>query len=84
MCIILALSSSEARRGYAVCAATLERLVRDLSSEMPAEREGAVALLSGLTVYLEHHPALLGAGVLPALMRAVTNPETIPQVSAYS
>lgn len=54
--------------------------MRDLSSEAPAEREGAVALLSGLTVYVEHHPALLDAGVLPALMRAVTNPETIPQV----
>ncbi|KAK9844104.1 hypothetical protein WJX81_004589 [Elliptochloris bilobata] len=60
--------------------ATLQRLARDLSSEAAAEREGAVALLSSLTVYLEHHPALLDAGVLPALMRAIADPETIPQV----
>ena len=62
-------------------AAALQRLARDLSSEAPSERESAVALLSSLTVFLEHHPALLDAGVLPALMRTVTDPETIPQAS---
>jgi len=47
---------------------------------VPSEREGAVALLSSLTVFLEHHPALLAAGVLPALVRAVVDADTIPQV----
>lgn len=69
------------RTWFLCAAAALQRLARDLSSEAPSEREGAVALLSSLTVFLEHHPALLDAGVLPALMRTVTDPETIPQAS---
>jgi hypothetical protein len=37
-------------------------------------------MLSSLTIFLEHHPALLDAGVFPALMAAVLDPRAVPQV----
>ena len=41
-------------------------------------------MLSGLTVYLEHHDALYTAGIFPALIRAVLNANNVPQVSSVT
>ncbi len=38
-------------------------------------------MLSSLTPYLEYHSAMLGAGVFPALIKAVLDARMIPQVS---
>ena len=59
----------------------LEELARDLSSSSTADRERAVSMLSSLTPYLEYHSVMLGAGVVPALMKAVLDARMIPQVS---
>ena len=37
-------------------------------------------MLSSLTIFLEHHPALLDAGVFPALMATVLDSREVPQV----
>ena len=37
-------------------------------------------MLSGLTLYVDHHDAILGAGVLPSLLTAVEDEKLIPQV----
>ena len=41
-----------------------------------------MALLSSLTIWIEHHDAMLAAGVLSALLRTVEDDTTVPQVSA--
>ena len=41
-----------------------------------------MALLSGLTIWIEHHDAMLAAGILQALLRTVEDETTVPQVSA--
>ena len=40
-----------------------------------------MSMLSSLTPYLEYHSAMLGAGVFPALIKAVLDARMIPQVS---
>ncbi len=39
-----------------------------------------MALLSSLTMWIEHHDAMLAAGVLPALLRTVEDQTSVPQV----
>ncbi|CAL8468502.1 g8042 [Coccomyxa elongata] len=58
----------------------LKELAADLNSTSNADRERAASMLSGLTVYLEHHDALYTAGIFPALIRAVLNANNVPQV----
>ncbi|KAK9863709.1 hypothetical protein WJX84_008790 [Apatococcus fuscideae] len=58
----------------------LKELAHDLSSSLNADRERAVSMLSSLTPFLEHHEAMLHAGVLPCLMQAVEDQEMVPQV----
>ena len=48
-----------------------------------ADRERAVAILSGLTIYLENHAAILKSEVLPALMNVVSNPKAESTVSPF-
>ena len=55
-------------------------MARSLLEGTSADREAAVALLSSLTIWEEHHDALLSAGVLPALLRTVEKADTVPQV----
>lgn len=47
-----------------------------------ADKERAVAMLSSMTMYIDHHEVLLEAGVLPSLMSAVSNPKVEPTVSS--
>ena len=62
-------------------AETLKELQHDLLHfGHHADRERAVAMLSGLTLYLENHGDLLKAGILPALMTTVQDEQTVPQV----
>lgn len=59
----------------------LEKLAEDLRSGSPADKECAVSMLSSLTMYVDHHDALLRMpGVLDALINAVTNDRLVPQV----
>ena len=62
-------------------AEALREMARSLQEGTSADREAAVALLSSLTIWEEHHDALLDAGVLPALLRTVEKEDTVPQVS---
>ena len=61
-------------------AETLEELARDLRGSQAADRERAVASLSTLTLYLEHHDQLLEADILPALFATIRDSRSIPQV----
>lgn len=54
---------------------SLRELAADLVTGAYADRERAVAILSGLTIYLENHAAILKSEVLPALMNVVSNPK---------
>ena len=63
-------------------AGALEELARNLQEGSSSDRESAVALLSSLTMWIEHHDAMLAAGVLPALLRTVEDQTSVPQVSA--
>lgn len=58
----------------------LEDLAKALNGSHYADRETSVASISGLTIYLEHHEALLKAGILPALMEAIQNPRSVSQL----
>ncbi|KAK9833917.1 hypothetical protein WJX74_009956 [Apatococcus lobatus] len=58
----------------------LQQLARDLSSNLNADKERAVSMLSTLTPYMEHHEALLEADVLICIMKAVEDETIIPQV----
>ncbi len=59
----------------------LQGLAEDLVNGQYADKERAVAMLSSMTMYIDHHDVLLEAGVLPALMSAVSNPKVEPTVS---
>ena len=63
--------------------------LRELAGDLhPArsnpDRERAAAMLSSLTIFLEHHPALLDAGVFPALMATVMDEQAVPQARGPS
>lgn len=62
-------------------AEVLQDLAHDLVNGQYADKERAVAMLSSMTMYIDHHDVLLEAGVLPALMSAVSNPKAEPTVS---
>ena len=62
-------------------AESLRELAADLVDGAYADRERAVAILSGLTIYLENHAAILKSEVLPALMNVVSNPKAEGTVS---
>ena len=59
----------------------LQDLAHDLINGQYADKERAVAMLSSMTIYIDHHDVLLEAGVLPSLMSAVSNPKVEPTVS---
>ncbi len=40
-------------------------------------------MLSGLTIFLEHHDTLYAAGIFPALIRAVLDAGNVPQASHF-
>ncbi|BDA43534.1 hypothetical protein COCOBI_04-5460 [Coccomyxa sp. Obi] len=58
----------------------LKELAADLNSPSNADRERAASMLSGLTIYLEHHDALYTAGIFPALICTVLDTGNVPQV----
>lgn len=58
----------------------LHDLANDLVQGQYADKERAVAMLSSMTMYIDHHDVLLESGVLPALMSAVSNPKVEPTV----
>ena len=60
----------------------LQDLANDLLKGQYADKERAVAMLSSMTMYIDHHEVLLESGVLPALMSAVSNPKVEPTVSS--
>ena len=41
-------------------------------------------MLSGLTIFLEHHDALLAAGIFPALMAAMLDAGAVPQAYPFT
>ena len=41
-------------------------------------------MLSGMTMYIDHHQVLLESGVLPALMTLISNPKVEPTVRLFS
>lgn len=59
----------------------LHDLANDLVQGQYADKERAVAMLSSMTMYIDHHDVLLESGVLPALMSAVSNPKVEPTVN---
>lgn len=61
-------------------AEVLQDLAHDLVKGQYADKERAVAMLSSMTMYIDHHEVLLESGVLPALMSAVSNPKVEPTV----
>ena len=66
------------------CTDTLEELRKDLLEfSHHADRERAVAMLSGLTLYLENHQELLKAKILPSLMATVLDEHTVPQAGLF-
>ena len=65
-------------------AESLRELAADLVDGAYADRERAVAILSGLTIYLENHAAILKSEVLPALMNVVSNPKAEGTVSLFT
>lgn len=67
-----------------VHAEVLHDLANDLVNGQYADKERAVAMLSSMTMYIDHHEVLLEAGVLPALMSAVSNPKVEPTVSTLA
>lgn len=63
-------------------AEVLQDLAHDLVKGQYADKERAVAMLSSMTMYIDHHEVLLESGVLPALMSTVSNPKVEPTVSS--
>jgi hypothetical protein len=59
---------------------TLAALARDLGSNKDQDKERSITMLSGLTIYLEHHNVLLAAGVLDALVDVICDEHVVPQV----
>lgn len=60
-------------------AEALRELAADLNSPSTADRERAASMLSGLTIFLEHHDVLFTAGIFPALIRAVLDIRNVSQ-----
>lgn len=65
------------------CAEALRELAADLGSSSNADRERSASMLSGLTIFLEHHDTLYAAGIFPALIRAVLDAGNVPQASHF-
>ena len=57
-------------------------MANDLVQGQYADKERAVAMLSSMTLYIDHHEVLLESGVLPALMSAISNSRVEPTVSS--
>lgn len=66
---------------FSVTAEALKELADDLRSGSYSDKERAVSMLSSLTLYVDHHNAILGAGVLPSLLLSIKDERLIPQVS---
>ena len=66
---------------YACCTEVLQDLAHDLVKGQYADKERAVAMLSGMTMYIDHHDLLLECGVLPALMTLISTSKVEPTVS---
>lgn len=62
------------------CAESLAELTQDLLSGAYYDKERAVSMLSGLTLYIDYHDALLASDVLPALMQTVCSETVEPTV----
>lgn len=62
-------------------AEVLKDLAEDLTNGQYADKERAVAMLSSMTMYIDHHDVLLESGVLPALLRTVSSSKIEPTVS---
>lgn len=63
------------------CAEALQELARDLAAGSASDQERAVAMLSSLTMYIDHHSAILATpGVLDALLDTVIDDRVVPQV----
>ena len=81
-CLLLQARSNLSYSGNCfVCAEVLRDLANDLVQGQYADKERAVAMLSSMTLYIDHHEVLLESGVLPALMSAVSNSRVEPTVS---
>ena len=65
-------------------AEVLKDLAEDLVNGQYADKERAVAMLSSMTMYIDHHDLLLECGVLPALLRTVSSSKIEPTVSPCS
>jgi hypothetical protein len=60
----------------------LQSLAQDLAHGNSAAKERAVAMLSSLTLYVDHHDAILATpGVLQALLASVADERLVPQAS---
>ena len=64
-------------------AEALAQLAEELRGGSVGDKERAVSMLSSLTLYVEHHDAILGAGVLPSLLVSVKDERLIPQVGGW-
>ena len=63
-------------------AEALQSLAQDLAHGNSAAKERAVAMLSSLTLYVDHHDAILATpGVLQALLASVADERLVPQAS---
>lgn len=75
--------SAPLKQSSSPLAESLRELAADLVTGAYADRERAVAILSGLTIYLENHAAILKSEVLPALMNVVSNPKAESTVGLF-
>lgn len=62
----------------------LHGLALDLASGPLSDRERAVSIMSGITIYLEHHAAVLKAGVLKPAMAVVTDTGLPPKLRSLA
>lgn len=64
-------------------AEALQELAQDLATGTSADKERSVSMLSSLTLYVDHHDAILRTpGVLECLMDAVIDERLVPQVQS--
>lgn len=67
---------------FSAVAEALQSLAQDLAHGNSAAKERAVAMLSSLTLYVDHHDAILATpGVLQALLASVADERLVPQAS---
>lgn len=71
--LLAALSQVAFTEQEEITAADVTGLVEDLAHGSPAQRQQAAALLSDLSVWLEHHDTMLQAGVLDVVLAALTD-----------